>query len=153
MERTPTQPRPEPSPEGQVISQALDRLKQSEGLSLRSAAKKAGVSDVWWRQIISGFRTVRGQVVPTEAPAVTWAKMALAVRVTPEEMEQAGRSDVAESMRSLSRSEEADFGKPFRIIDVALEDYTLEEQEQILQQYLEWKARDDDGDPEQQRVV
>jgi len=70
--------RPEPRPEGQLIAAAL----KAAGISAREAARRADISEVRWRQIVSGVQTVSGQPVPVVGPADTVARMARAVGLT-----------------------------------------------------------------------
>lgn len=97
--------RPEAPPEGQLITAALKRAK----MSVRGAAREAGISEARWRQIASGYQTVSGTHVPVTAPAETLARMARVVRVTAEELREAGRSDAAEELERLT-AEPADEG-------------------------------------------
>lgn len=91
--------RPEPPPEGELIAAALKRA----GLSTRAAAKRAGMSDNRWHQIVKGFQTVSAGVhAPVRGPAETVARMAQVVGVTPEQLAEAGRDDAAEALRTLS---------------------------------------------------
>lgn len=80
-----------------MITAALKRAR----LSARAAARQAGISDARWRQITSGYQTVSKTQVPVRAPADTLARMARAVNVTPEDLEEAGRGDAAEELRAL----------------------------------------------------
>ncbi|GAA4626737.1 hypothetical protein GCM10023196_036190 [Actinoallomurus vinaceus] len=93
--------RPEPPPEGQLITAALKRA----GLSARAAAKRAGISDARWRQITSGYQTVSGTRVPVRAPAETLARMAQVSGATAEQLRQAGRADAAEALGELPEIE------------------------------------------------
>ena len=91
MEQRPDQP-----PEGKLLADAADRLS----LSIREAARRAGLSYGRWRQITSGYQNVSpGSYAVVRAPARTLARMAAVVGVTPEQMEGAGRADAAEIMR------------------------------------------------------
>jgi transcriptional regulator with XRE-family HTH domain len=75
------------SPEGALIEAA----RKQAHVSMREAARRAGFSEGWWRQIVGG----------THAPAATIAKMALAVGgIEPERMTTEGRRpDAAEEMQ------------------------------------------------------
>lgn len=85
---------PSPPPEARLIEEA----RAQRGLSQNRAAEVAGITGTRWRQIVNGTR-------PASGPRVTQtvASMALAVEVTPDVMEAAGRSDVAEVMTQLQR--------------------------------------------------
>lgn len=90
--------RPAAPPWGLLIAQALKKSR----MSAREAAKRAGMSDGRWRQIVSGYQTVSaGVYAPVRGPAETLARMAQVVGVTPEQLEQAGRSDAAAELREL----------------------------------------------------
>ncbi len=95
--------RPEQPPEGKLIAAATDRLS----LSIREAARRAGISYGRWRQITSGFQNVSpGSYAAVHAPARTLARMAAVVGVTADEMETEGqRPDVAEVMRETEARE------------------------------------------------
>ena len=72
--------RPEQPPEGRLIHDAADRLD----LSIREAAKRAGISYGRWRQITVGYQNVcPGSFAAVHAPAKTLAKMAKVVGITP----------------------------------------------------------------------
>lgn len=51
-------------------------------MSIRTAAALAGISEARWRQLERGSREIRGVPVTEEAPDPTLARMALAVRLT-----------------------------------------------------------------------
>lgn len=93
--------RPEQPPEGRLIADAADHMN----LSIRAAARQAGISYGRWRQIVMGYQNVSpGSFAPVRAPARTLARMAAVVGVTPEQMETQGqRSDAAEFMRQDTR--------------------------------------------------
>jgi Helix-turn-helix domain len=88
---------PDQPPEGILIESARRRA----GLSVREAARRAGISEGWWRQIVKGYQSLsggnRGEV---KGPPDTVAGMARVVGVTPEQMETEGqRPDAAREMR------------------------------------------------------
>lgn len=89
--------RPEQRPEGKLIAAAADRMN----LSIREAARRAGISYGRWRQIVTGYQNVSpGSYAEVRAPAKTLAKMALTVGIAPEQMEAEGqRPDAAGIMR------------------------------------------------------
>jgi hypothetical protein len=91
--------RPEQPPEGRLIAAATTRLN----ISIREAARRAGISYGRWRQITAGYQNVSpGSYAAVHAPARTLAKMAIAVNVTPERMETEGqRPDAARIMRDI----------------------------------------------------
>lgn len=88
--------RPEQPPEGRLIAAAAAHLD----LSIREAARRAGISYGRWRQVVSGVQNVSpGSYAKVHAPAKTLARMAAVVGVTPDQMEAAGRPDAAGIMR------------------------------------------------------
>lgn len=117
--------RPAPPPEGVLIAGALKRAK----LSAREAARRSGLSEGRWRQIVSGSQTVSAGVhAPVRAPAETLARMGAVVALTPEDFIEAGREDVAAVMR----------GQEAAIEDVA--PLTLEDLENFVPQTAAEKA-------------
>lgn len=98
--RVMTTPEPTPSPEGALIERA--RTNRSPVLSIRKAAELSGISEGWWRQIVKGYRTVKGGLrIEVDAPADTLAAMALTVGVTPSQLREVGREDAATSLELL----------------------------------------------------
>lgn len=79
------------SPEGELIETARRRT----GLAQNAAAREVGISGTRWRQIVKGEGRIEGSRVAVRGGGATVAKMAILVGVTAEEMEQAGRPDVA----------------------------------------------------------
>jgi transcriptional regulator with XRE-family HTH domain len=92
--------KPDPQPEGKLITEARKRAR----LSGREAARRAGISEGRWRQIVNGYMVVtKGVYSPVVgAPAETIARMAQSVDVTPEQLESVGRADAAEELRKLN---------------------------------------------------
>jgi hypothetical protein len=89
---------PEPPPEGVLIESARRDAK----LSVREAARRAGISEGWWRQVVKGYQSLSGGSFGTvrDVPADTVAKMAKAAGVTPEQLEGEGRRpDAAKILR------------------------------------------------------
>jgi transcriptional regulator with XRE-family HTH domain len=85
-----------PPPESQLIRQHRERL----GLSVREAARRAGISEGSWRRTEGPGRKTR--------TAATVAAMAAAVGATPPELEARGRPDAAVILaRILTRATEA----------------------------------------------
>jgi len=71
-------------------------------VSVREAARRAGISEGRWRQIAKGYQSVAGGFhAPVTAPPDTLAKMARVVGVSDSELQEAGRSDAANEMRYL----------------------------------------------------
>jgi transcriptional regulator with XRE-family HTH domain len=97
--------RPDAPPEGELIKAAL----AASGLSQRKAAKRAGISDTRWRQIVAGYQSVDGKPATFRSNDTTLARMAHAVGVRPEELAAAGRPGAAEVLREISaRQRDAD---------------------------------------------
>jgi transcriptional regulator with XRE-family HTH domain len=92
--------KPEPQPEGKLITEARKRAR----LSGREAARRAGISEGRWRQIVNGYIVVaKGVYSPVvAAPAGTVARMAQTVDLSPEALAAAGRPDAAEELRQLN---------------------------------------------------
>lgn len=91
---------PQPPPYGALIEQARD----DAGLSVREAARRAGISDAWWRYVASG----RQGNNPVTGPADTVAAMARVVGVDPDSLAGKGkRPDAAEVLRALLEHEAA----------------------------------------------
>jgi hypothetical protein len=89
--------RPSPLPEGDLI-----RIAQKEaGLSARQAAVLADISESRWRQIVSGVQRVSGGDARVRGPAETVARMARAVRLTPERLAKV-RPDAAQALKELN---------------------------------------------------
>jgi hypothetical protein len=77
-----TTPRPTPPPAIQLIARRRDRIAMSK----RAAAALAGISESRWRQLEDGGREIRGIWVTEEAADPVLARMALAVRLGPEDI-------------------------------------------------------------------
>ncbi|MGY0064232.1 helix-turn-helix domain-containing protein [Streptomyces sp. LZ34] len=90
--------RPEPPPEAVLIKKALKRNR----ISGREAARRAGISDARWRQIVSGYQTVSGSHIPVRAPDETLARMAHVAGVTADELRRADRETAAEALEELA---------------------------------------------------
>lgn len=79
----------------------IERARLASGTSVRTAARRAGISEGRWRQIAKGYQQVTKEVrAPVRAPVETVARMALAVGLTPDAFES--EPEVAASMRSAS---------------------------------------------------
>lgn len=91
---------PDPPPEGVLIEAA----RQAAGMSAREAARRAGISEGWWRQVVRGYQTVPGGGYgPVRGPSATIARMAIAAGgITPEQMKDQGqRPDAAAAMEMI----------------------------------------------------
>lgn len=80
----------------------MDAARRRARLSIREAARRAGMSDARWRQITSGYQSVSGEPIPVTAPAETLARMAQVVGVTGEELQRAGREDAATALEEIT---------------------------------------------------
>jgi transcriptional regulator with XRE-family HTH domain len=84
--------RPRP-PYGALIEEARDHA----GLSIRESARRAGISDAWWRYVVNG----RQGNNPVTGAADTVADMARVVGLDPDRLETDGeRPDAARILRS-----------------------------------------------------
>ncbi|MFT4086155.1 MAG: helix-turn-helix transcriptional regulator [Gordonia sp. (in: high G+C Gram-positive bacteria)] len=96
---------PEVPAEAQLIRRARTRI--SPKLSIRAAAASVGLSEARWRQIESGYQTVRaGERSIVIAPAPTLAAMAHALNITPAQLRDAGREDAADALASLPAADD-----------------------------------------------
>ena len=87
--------RPPRPPYGELIETARENAR----LSRREAARRAGISDSWWRYVAAGW-----QNGPVPGSAETVAAMARVVNVSPEELEAEGeRPDAARVLREMLR--------------------------------------------------
>jgi hypothetical protein len=94
--------KPEQPPEGRLLAAALRR----SGRSARSVAKEMGISDTRLRHIINGYQPVgRGQTVTVVGPAETVARAAAVLKVTPDDLAQAGRPDAGELLRAAQSND------------------------------------------------
>ncbi|KAB2384719.1 hypothetical protein [Actinomadura montaniterrae] len=80
---------------GRLIDEERDR--QRPAISQNEAAKRAGISGTRWRQIVDG----RAGAMDSDRGVQTVARMAEVAGVRPEQMVEAGRSDVADELRLL----------------------------------------------------
>lgn len=86
-------------PEAALIEEARLRLPRNRS-AVAKVAKRAGISEARWRQVAKGYQQATKETrVPVRAPAETLARMAEAVNLTADDLEQVGRQDAAEIMR------------------------------------------------------
>src|SRR5581483_11036709 len=72
------------------------RSPERRQISVREAARRAGISEGWWRQVVNGYQSLSGGAYGTvRAPAETLARMAQAAGVTADDLTAAGRADAA----------------------------------------------------------
>lgn len=88
-----------PPPEGTLIRTAREAPPR---MSIKQAARLAGVSDTRWRQIEQGYRMHRGRSeAEPPAPAPILARMARVAGVTPDDLRRAGRGDAAAELEVM----------------------------------------------------
>jgi hypothetical protein len=93
---------PSPTPEGQLIRRV--RSLAIPKLTIRSAAARVGMSAEQWGYIERGYVPGRGDKPPQpfSPPAATLARMAYALKITPEQLKSAGqRLDAAEILQDI----------------------------------------------------
>jgi transcriptional regulator with XRE-family HTH domain len=79
----------------------IEAAREKAGLSRREAARRAGISDSWWRYVAAGW-----QNGPITGTAETVAAMARVAGVDPGRLETEGeRPDAATVLRGLLRDE------------------------------------------------
>lgn len=94
-------------PEGTLLEKAMKKQK----VSGRKLAEMALLSEGRVRQIVNGYRSEAGMVLPIVGPADTIARLGAALELSPEEFEKVDRPDVAEILRgeiSSGLTEEGD---------------------------------------------
>ena len=101
---------------------ALIRLaREAMGLTATAAAQAARdaghkVGDTYWRDVERGQGGRRGERVTVRASDRTLAGMARTVRVTPEQLREAGRGDSAVILQEMLRREEPRRTGQFQVI-------------------------------------
>lgn len=91
---------PEPPPEAQLIARLREAMVPH--LSMREAARRAGMSPALWNQNEQGYRKpAPGVVLGWKATDDKLAAMALVVGATPEQLREAGRDDAARALEKL----------------------------------------------------
>jgi len=91
---------PEPPPEARLIA----RLRQGMAppVSMRQAARRAGMSASMWIQNEQGYRKVAaGVTIPVRATDGRLADMALVVGATPAQLRETGRHRAADVLQKL----------------------------------------------------
>lgn len=98
---------PEPPPEARLIAKLRDEKVPS--LSMREAARRAGMAPATWTQNEQGYRKVGpGVVIPIRATDDKLAAMALIVGATPAQLAEAGREGAARALEVLQQDRPAD---------------------------------------------
>lgn len=82
--------------EGRLIYDAIER----SGLSVRAVARDVPISDTRLRQ---WYRGVEGRGIEVNFPSRQLARVAQLVRVTPDELREAGRGDAADILEQINR--------------------------------------------------
>jgi len=85
-------------------------------VSMREAARRAGIPEATWRQAENGAHRPRREHL---------ARMALAVEASPAELEQAGRPDAARSLEALMLRRAEDAEVPEELLSAAAGDAGL----------------------------
>jgi transcriptional regulator with XRE-family HTH domain len=87
-------------------SALIEGARSDARISVREAARRAGISEGWWRQIAKGFQTLSGGASgPVRGPDETIARMAKSVGVTPDQLTGAGRDGAARELEEILRRE------------------------------------------------
>jgi hypothetical protein len=106
---------PAPPPPPPTEAAAIRLAREAAGLSAETAAarmKSRIIGGSRWRQIEAGYR--KDSTKPVIAPRVTLAHMALVVGLSPERLDELGRSDAAEVLREI-RAQETGKRNPARM--------------------------------------
>lgn len=107
---------PDVGPEPDEAAALIRQLREDHvpRLSVRAAAKRAGISDTHWRNIERGHQQLKDTTVEVRPNDETLAKMALAVGARPDQLDAIeGRQHAAEVLRRLLRDRvrgESDLG-------------------------------------------
>ena len=96
---------PDVAPEPDEAATLIRQLREAPPhLSIRAAAKRAGISDTHWRNIERGHQQMRNAAIEVRANDETLAKMALVVGARPERIAQIdGREHAADTLRQMLR--------------------------------------------------
>ena len=87
------------SPLGELLERARTDILH---ISAREAARRAGISEGWWRQVVTGVHRTSGGDVAVKATAPVVVSMALAVEVDPAAaVEAAGLTVSPEGLAAL----------------------------------------------------
>lgn len=109
----------EQPPEGRLI----EATAKASGRSARFLAANAHMSDTHWRNIVRGWRPgPDGEPVAVPAPALTLARMAWAVGLNGEALNEVGRADAAEILEDLRERYPHNWQPLGRHIDVTVDE-------------------------------
>lgn len=87
------------TPHGELLESAREQVLQ---LSTREAARRAGISDTRWKQVVTGVAMRGGTTIPANATARTLVAMACAVNLDPTDvLTAAGTPASAESVAAM----------------------------------------------------
>lgn len=92
------------------LFEAVRQAKRPK-LSQNAVAKAAGTSSTTYRRVISGVSRFGGQDVPFEGSADTVARIARALGITSEQLDEVGRADAAEELRHLQSEQIVPIGQ------------------------------------------
>jgi hypothetical protein len=105
----------------------IESCRRAARLSVREAARRAGISEGWWRQVVKGYQSLSGGAygLVRDVPAGTIARMAKAAQVAPGRLAAEGqRPDAARELEALAVADaewrpEPVPGGHFSVLDVA----------------------------------
>lgn len=97
-------------------SELIRDKREAMGISMREAARRAGMPEATWRQAENGAHRPRREHL---------AHMALTVEASPAELEQVGRPDAARSLEALLRRRAEDAEVPEDLLSAAAGDAGL----------------------------
>lgn len=121
---------PEPPAYGLLIEAA----RKDAGLSVREAARRAGISDAWWRYVVRGYQNLSGGGYgQMTGPADTVAEMARVVGIAADRLETEGQYPAAAAILRASPAPKRTTGP----LSVVLGDGTASPAEEYLRGLLE----------------
>ncbi|MFM9594512.1 helix-turn-helix domain-containing protein [Streptomyces scabiei] len=134
---------PEPPPEAVLIR----RARQARGLTRAEAAERSSVVKASrWGQIENGYLMKAGVPVGTKAGDMQLAHMARTVGLSPERLEEAGRTDAAEILREIQEQEQSYADMSDRLERTAWEmPLSVEDRKLIVDMLREAKAQGRSG--------
>lgn len=134
---------PEPPPEAVLIR----RARQARGLTRAEAAERSSVVKASrWGQIENGYLMKAGVPVSTRAGDMQLAHMARTVGLSPERLEESGRTDAAEILREIQEQEQSYADMSDRLERTAWEmPLSVEDRKLIVDMLREAKAQGRSG--------
>jgi len=134
---------PEPPPEAVLIR----RARQARGLTRAEAAERSSVVKASrWGQIENGYLMKGGVPVSTKAGDMQLAHMARTVGLSPERLEESGRTDAAEILREIQEQEQSYADMSDRLERTAWEmPLSVEDRKLIVDMLREAKAQGRSG--------